>query len=69
MAIYTNVYPALKALDAPNAAALVAAAVQAAEWQPAMVAKFCKLIAADPVEVAGIVANSRNSSTPWFVQP
>lgn len=72
MAQYANIYPALKALDAGNAAAIVAAMAQASEWEAEYVARFCKLIAADPVEVAGIVAQARaakDAGTPWFVSP
>ncbi len=72
MATYTNIYPTLKALDAANTGALVAAAAQAFQWDAAGLARFCKLVQADPVEVAGIIATARaakDAGTPWFVQP
>ena len=70
MALYTNIYPALKAADPTNATAFVAAAVQAAQWEPGMVARFCKLTQADPVEVDQIVRQSRAArdvGVQWFV--
>ena len=51
---FPSIYPALKALDAGIAAAFVAAALQAMEWDSAHVATFCALINASPVEVDNI---------------
>lgn len=72
MALYTSIYPSLKAEDPTNAAAIVAAAIQAAEWESGMVARFCALIQADPVEVDQIVRQARAArdvGVQWFVQP
>ena len=67
---FPNSYAALKAVDPVNAAAIVAAAIQAASWEPEMIARFCNMIGADPVEVANIVQQSRaGAGTPagaWF---
>ncbi len=66
---YPLIYPTLKAADAGNAAALVAAAIQAAGWESDMVARFCVLISASPIEVDGIVRQAhaaRNAGKPWF---
>lgn len=67
---YPNSYAALKAIDPVNSAAIVAAAIQAAAWQPEMIARFCNMIGADPAEVAGIVQQSRagygTAAGAWF---
>jgi DNA-binding GntR family transcriptional regulator len=62
IARFPNIYGTLKALDAPTSAAFIAAAAQAASWEPEAVARLCKLTAADPSEVDAIVRQARAAS-------
>ncbi len=51
---HSNIYPMAKALDPKLAAAFAAAAGEAMQWEPGSVARFCKLIGADPKEIDNV---------------